>query len=186
MDLLSAGVTLLVALAILPPDRDAEADALTEPIARAAVLYNLATYATWPEERASLPDLVIGVAGPDPVLQALASVHGKRVQGRTIRVREIRPEDDPQTCDILYVPGTFTRTYALLRAVENAPVLTVGDRAAAERPGTAVRVFFEHSRLRLEIELSAVERANLRISSKVLSLARVLRNGHVVTNLTRP
>lgn len=186
MDLLSPVLTAL-ALLMMPPDRSsASGDALAEPVAKAAVLYNLATYASWPEERASLPDLVIGVAGPDPVLGALAPVHGKRVQGRVIRVREIRPEDDPRACDILYVPGTFSRTYALLRSIDDAPVLTVGDGTAGQRIGTGVRVFFEASRLKLEIELSVVERANVRISSKVLTLARVLRNGHVVTPLARP
>ena len=136
MDLLSALITALALLAVLPAATAPEGDALTEPVAKAAVLYNLATYASWPEERASLPELVIGVAGPDPVLDALATVQG--------------------------------------------------DGPAAQRAGTGVRVFFEGPRLKLEIELTAVERASVRISSKVLTLARVLRNGNVDTPLTPP
>jgi hypothetical protein len=38
----------------------------------------------------------------------------------------------------------------------------------------------------LEIELTSLERFNLRTSSKVLNLSRVLRNGHVVTASPRP
>jgi hypothetical protein len=183
MGVLTRLVALLV-FASVPLDGDA--DLLSEPEAKAAVLYNLATYTTWPESRSSRPELLIGVAGPDPVLEALASVNGRQVQGRMIRVREIRPEDDPRGCDILYVPGTFPRTYSLLRSLQGTPVLTVGDTETARHGGAAVRVFFERSRLRLEIELESVERAQVRISSKVLSLARVLRNGHVVTNSSRP
>lgn len=183
MGLLNARVALLAILAILPAG--GAGDAVSEPVAKAAVLYNLATYTTWPDDRGSRPELVIGVAGPDPVLAALAQINGKRVQRRTILVREVRPEDDPSACDILYIPGTYGRTYALLRAVADGPVLIVGDGELARRDGAAVRIFFERSRLRLEIELTAVERAHVRISSKVLSLARVLRNGHVVTTLPR-
>lgn len=180
MGVLTTTIALAFLLAMPPRDAAAGHDSVPEPVARAAVLYNLATYTTWPSERASGPDLHIGVAGPDPILAALHALEGRRVQGRTIRVRELRPEDDLRTCDLIYVPGTSPRGFPL-RLLDGVPVLIVGDGSGAHRDLTAVRVTFERARLRLEVELSALDRAGLRISSKVLSLARVLRNGHVVT-----
>lgn len=184
MGFLNAAVAILATMALL--FNGASSDSVSEPVAKAAVLYNLATYVTWPEPRAAAAELVIGVAGPDVVLSALAAIEGRAVNGRVIRVRELRQEDDPGSCDILYIPSTYRQAATLLRAIGDRPVLTVSDGPDALRDGSAVRLYFQRSRLRLEIELTAVERARVRISSKVLSLSRVLKNGDVVTHASRP
>jgi hypothetical protein len=62
-----------------------------------------------------------------------------------------------------------------------APVLTVSDDERLMRAGGIIRISFEQARLKFDVDVARAERSGLRISSKVLRLARVLRDGHVVS-----
>jgi hypothetical protein len=176
---------IAVALATMMMSDHAGAQAMAEADAKAAVLQNLAAYVQWPGDRQQ-HDLVFGVLGPDRVLAALGGMQGTVVTGRRVQVRELRPEDDAAACDVIYVPATYAAAAAAIRRVGKAPVLIVGDGAQVLRDGAAVRMSIEGARIRLEIELSALDRAGLRMSSKVLSLSKVLRNGGLVNAPARP
>jgi preprotein translocase subunit Sec61beta len=52
-------------------------------------------------------------------------------------------------------------------------VLTVGESEAFARQGGMIRFFEEDNRLRFEINPTAAEKVGLRISSKLLKLARI-------------
>jgi hypothetical protein len=51
--------------------------------------------------------------------------------------------------------------------------LTVGESPHFTLNGGAVRFFLEHDRVRFEINIDAVERAHLKISAQLLSLAKI-------------
>ncbi len=66
-----------------------------------------------------------------------------------------------------------TNTFpAILAGLHNSPVLTVGEAADFLGSGGMIRFCLEGNKVRFEINREAAESAKLRISSKLLLLAR--------------
>jgi len=146
---------------------------VTEAQAKAVLLYNVLAFVDWPPAAPSDKRFVIGVAGDAEVLAALRPVDGQVVKGHTVSVRDVGEEDDPTGCHVLYLSGARERMNStLLRRVAHAPVLTVGDDSEFAHRGGIISVCFEQSRLRFDVSLTNASRAQLKISSKVLGLAR--------------
>ncbi|MGH9748728.1 MAG: YfiR family protein [Candidatus Polarisedimenticolia bacterium] len=145
---------------------------------KAAFLYNFAKFAEWPDDAFRGPDapLLIGVVGGDLFLEALErGVAGKTVGGRPFAVRRVRdPVADP-VCHILFVAaGEARRLPRLLEQLGGAPVLLVGETPGFASEGGVINFFIEENRVRFEVNLTSAERARLRLSSKLLSLARLV------------
>lgn len=153
---------------------------LTEAQAKAAVLYNLALFVQWPAEAFDNGGkLHFGILRADPVMRAMSGVEGRVVNGRTVKVRTVGSED-VQSWHVLYIPELDREGQTWLDKVSGKPVLTVSDDERFLRAGGMIRVSFVESRVRFEIDIGNAERAGLKISSKALSLARVVRDGRPV------
>ena len=147
---------------------------ITEPQAKANLLFNVGAFVEWPS--GALADrLTICVAGDADVLAALRTYEGKPIQAHVITSRAVADDGDPSTCHILFVSGSREQSLGLVARAADRPVLTVGDGVDFVRQGGAVRVFFEQARIRFEVNTTAVARTRLKVSSKLLGLARVVR-----------
>lgn len=154
----------------------AYAGPITEPQAKASLLLNLAAFVEWPPNVLGPTDrLTICVAGDPDVLAALRGYDARPLDGRSVAPRAIGGDDDPSACHILFVSASRDR-HALMQRVADRPVLTVGDAPEFARQGGVLRVFFEQSRLRFEVNTTTVARTKLRVSSKMLGLARLVRS----------
>jgi hypothetical protein len=149
---------------------------LTEAQVRAALLYNFATFVEWPDDAAAGGrPFVIGVLGADAVTDALRQLQGRPVKGRPVDVRRISGDADARRCHILYLPGGAANWQAILADLRTAPVLTVGEHDQFTRVGGVIRLYAEDSRLRFEINVTRSKKASLHVSSKLLGLAKVVR-----------
>jgi hypothetical protein len=136
---------------------------------KAAYLFNFAKFVEWPAAAAAGP-ISICVAGRNVFGDALAeTVRGEAVNGRPFAVRVIL-EPEPG-CHIIFVPqGAAVAAY--LRAARTSPALTVGESADFIEQGGIVNFTLEGANVRFEIDPQAAERVGLRISSRLLRLAR--------------
>ena len=149
---------------------------LTEAQVRAGLLYNFATFVEWPDaQNAQQRPFVIGVVGSDAVGEALAQIQGRAVKGRPLAIRQTSRDARSCECQILYVPGKTENWEAILARINGAPVLTVGEHPQFIRLGGVIRLYAEESRVRFEINVSRSQQVQLQISSKLLGLAKVLR-----------
>ena len=139
--------------------------------ARAGFLYNCAMFVQWPD---SAEEMVVGIAGDGSVSALLADMQGRKVNGRTMRVRAIKPGDDPRGVQILFVGDEVKEIDGLLARADGA-VLTVSERDDFTRRGGVVRLYTEDNRLRFEINMTRAEHAGLRVSAKMLGLAKIVR-----------
>lgn len=150
--------------------------ALTEAQAKAGFLYNCAMFVSWPSATGRRDELVIGVVGDDAVSSVVKDMQGQKVDGRTLRVAPVRPGDDLDTYHILFVAGDDPKAAkAMLTRVGTAPVLTVGESDDFTADGGVVRLYTDQGRLRFEINMTGVERAGLKVSAKMLGLAKIVR-----------
>ena len=66
-----------------------------------------------------------------------------------------------------------------LDAIRTLPVLTVSDGKGFSQAGGIIELYVEGGRMRFAINVDAAERSGLRLSSRLLGLAKVIRDGHV-------
>ena len=159
----------------MTPCRAAPAQQPTECELKAAILYNLAKFVEWPESTFSSPDapLGIGVLGEDPFGAALPeAVRDRLVAGHPIEIRRFAQPDAVRGCQVLFIALPRGEIPRVLRELAPHGVLTVGEGERFARAGGVIALVMEENRVAFAINLSAAERANLTLSSKLLRLAR--------------
>jgi len=146
---------------------------------KAAFLYNFAKFVEWPAEAFQNPgeSLVVCVLGEDPFGRTLEDVvSGKRVDGRALAVRRVSDPRQTQGCRILFVSSSERkRVLSVLAAMDESFVLTVGESDSAVAEGMIVNFALEGGKVRFAINPAAAERKRLRVSSRLLSLAIVVK-----------
>ncbi|MCX6632258.1 MAG: YfiR family protein [Candidatus Solibacter sp.] len=144
---------------------------------KAAFLYKFASFVEWPEATRDEP-LGICVVGKDPFGGALERVvEGKTIGGREFVVRRLKAWQAGEPCHILFVAASEKqRLRPLLGQMRHEAILTVGDVPGFCEIGGAINLSVVESRVKLEINLDATARSGLQVSSKLLSLARIVRS----------
>ncbi len=146
---------------------------------KAAFLYNFAKFVEWPDAVSGQGEpLVIVVFGRDPFGPILEhTVWGRKINDRPLVVRHTTRLEELMPCHILFVGSPEKHRLAeVLRLVRNSSVLTVSEVEDFLELGGAVKFVTEENKVRFAINIEATRRAGLRISSRLLSLAKVIRN----------
>ncbi len=160
---------------------DSGDDGVSEAEVKAAFLFNFTKFVEWPadsfENQAS--PIVIGVVDRGSFLAALAqTVKGKAVNGRGISVKRVESTADLQGCHVLFFTSAAKHRVAeLLPLLGTSSVLTVGEFDSFAASGGMINFFLHDGRVRFEINPHATLRTGLHLSSKLLSLARLLQPG---------
>jgi hypothetical protein len=145
---------------------------------KAAFLYNFAKFVEWPPESFPQPStpMSLCVFGDDPFGGSLDTVvQGETLNGRRLAVRRTRDLPQARECQILFISASEKgRAAEALSEVRGASVLTVGEGKDFLDQGGVIRLFLEQNRVRFDINLDAAERNRLKISSKLLALARTV------------
>lgn len=152
--------------------------AVSEPEIKAAMLYNFIKFVEWPSPQAAGP-FVIGVHGSGSFATVLArTVGGRVVQGRAVVVRKVQSAAEIQTCHALFVAGTEAgRGMAAIEPARRSAVLTVGESPGFSRKGGIIGFVIVDNRTNFEINPDAAVRVGLKISSKLLRLATIVKEG---------
>lgn len=180
---------LLLAASTPPAAADQPED---ENLLKAAFVFNFAKYVHWPSGAGRAHALELCLAGDDTIFSALRRLQGERVRGAgvTIRALDAPPvneqmpgeESDHGTppdkaCDILFVGNSEAPHVARrLAPLGDAPVLTISDIPRFAEQGGVIGLYWEGKKIRFAVNLPAARRAGLRISSRLLNLARIVND----------
>jgi hypothetical protein len=168
---------LLPSLAATAAANAPAADANLATEIRAAYLKSFADFVTWPPPAGGESgEIVFCVFGDDPIAPALERMlAGRIVAGRACRVRRLGASDTARACRVLYAgAGASREAAAALPGLRTAPVLTVGDFPGFVTVGGIIELRVEDRKLRFDINLKAAEKAGLKLSSKLLGMARIV------------
>jgi hypothetical protein len=174
-----AWAVLFLTWASVLPIRSVRAqDAPTEYQVKAAYLFNLLKFVEWPGD--PLADThghwVIGIVGDNSFGDELAQIiSGKTVQGHELQVRRFQAGEDLRACHVLFISASEKkRLPSMLAALNGSSVLTVADMDHFIDSGGMIQFVMEEKRVRFGIDVGAAGRARLKVSSKLLSLARTV------------
>ena len=145
---------------------------------KAAFIYNFAQFVEWSDQAFSDPKapIVITVLGENPFDNALEQVtHGKAIRGREIVIRYARSPRDIGPSHIVFISASESSRATQVLSALPAQVLTIADKEDFTAMGGVIRFFSEDNKLRFEINTTAAGRSGLKISAKLLQLARVYK-----------
>ncbi len=136
---------------------------------KAEFLYKFTAYVDWPEGALGAPDapFVIGVQGSEAMLGELSqAVQGRTVQARPVQVRRVRAADADPGLHLLFLAQGET-------ASARRGLLLVSEGAPGEPPPRASAIHFlvVGGRVRFDVLLDGADRAGLKLSSRLLSVA---------------
>jgi YfiR/HmsC-like len=145
---------------------------------KAAFLYNFAKFVEWPSSSfsdASAP-FRICVFGLDPFGQELHDITSeKTVNGRKLQVDQVADLQLARTCHILFIASSEkAQLKRILESLRGTNVLTVGDSDGFAKLGVIINFVLENNRVQFEVNHKAAEQAGLNISSKLLSVAKLV------------
>jgi hypothetical protein len=145
---------------------------------KAAFLLNFPKYVDWPAEAFAEPKspIVIATLGETALGEELRELaKDKTVNGRPL-VFKLLNESQAGDCHVLFIPDSARkRVTAILERLKDANVLTVSDSDDFLEKGGAVNLVKRDRRIRLEVNLVAAKQARLKVSSRLLSVADVVK-----------
>jgi hypothetical protein len=145
---------------------------------KAAFLFHFAQFVEWPA--GSFKDgnspLTYCTLGEDPFSGALdQSLSGKTIGTRALRVQHFKLPQEAQGCQVLFLGASETKKLSeVLASVSGRAILTVGETDHFAADGGVIGFCVEANKIRFEINLESAEKANLKISARLLALAKTV------------
>lgn len=160
---------------------------------KAAFLYNFLKTIEWPKDVMSDSNepIIIAVIGKEQFGNAFEPIEGEFVKGKKVVVKRFERlsradehSDDGKTeseidikalrkCHLLFVCSSEQKTFReIIKYVKVHPVLTVGETHDFLKAGGIINFIPEAGKGDFEINLAAAKQARLKISSKLLRIAK--------------
>ena len=145
---------------------------------KAAFIYKFSSYIQWPDTFTGTGEssFTIAVVGADVLAEYLSEmVKGREVEGRPIVVRALEGanEEDLASVQVLFVGSSAEDDAApALASIKGRPVLTVTESDPSQPDGGVINFVVVDDRVRFDIALTLAEQRRLKISARLLEVAR--------------
>ncbi len=155
-----------------------QADGLREYQVKAAFLYHFATFVDWPSSTYKYTNghLRICIMGKDPFGKNLdATMRSKKIGDYPLEIRRNPKKTTLRHCHLLYLNASQSSKLKIYRQqYGNANVLTVGENDTFLKHGGMIKFFIADQKVRFAINPDAINHTNLKVSSKLLRLAKII------------
>lgn len=182
---------ILTVLAGFCPLSQGESPAVNESLLKATFVLQLVRFTDWPT---TAEQWVVGIIG-DALLEADIQRMAREMEAtfdkrfRIVRYAKLSQLQDPvkERPHLLFIGETVKISADLLRRwVGNQPILTISGQPDFIQQCGMVRLFVESQRMQMEINPQQAERQQIKISSKLLRLARIEKNNDRVCGEYKP
>jgi len=180
-----AGIRRAVAISVLIPglclgfSATTPAQTVEESRVKAAYLYNFAKFVEWPSGAFRNPDdpAVICVVGDERTSDVLEpAVSGKKANGRPVEARRPHSSAEFRSCHVLFIGFSDKERIAQsLQGLQRSSILTVGQSDQFIPLGGMINLALNHATIELEIDPEASNAVGLKISSRLLVVARLVK-----------
>jgi len=175
---ITSGLILVFMLASLMPPRTSVALEGTAAEIKAAMLVRFINFVEWPasdDAQAEDRPIYIGIMDEDGLARAVEMLEDRRVNSRKIHLVRPKSISDVLQCQILYMSAAMhANNPEILQAAADAPILSIGETAHFINSGGIMRFYRKKQHIRFEISVAAAASANLKISAKLLEIARLV------------
>lgn len=160
--------------------RGAAQGSSNEAEVKAAFVYNFLKFVDWPPHALARSDQPISIAivGEGAVADAVESLlEGKNVGMHPLVVVRVKAGDPLPDVHAVFVTGADKdKAHRTLGNKGTAAILTIGDDDQFATRGGIIGLYVEDRRVRFEVNTGAADATGLRVSSRLLALARLVRS----------
>jgi hypothetical protein len=175
----AAGIWLAIGLCLLGVTLSAQTPPADEDQVKAAFLLNFGRFVEWPTTAFTdqAEPFRICVSGATDVANALGVLTiGQKLHGRVIAVHLIDHRQPLKQCHMLFIGNVAAKdSKGLLAEAKGTCVFTVTNEKDFLNNGSMVGLVNTDNRISFEINQQLAEDAGLKVSSRLLSLAKVVR-----------
>lgn len=173
-DVAASTLAFLTIMAVLLTPGLCAGGEISEYKVKAGFVLNLVRFTDWPaNELAKTREIKICTIGTDPFAAAFKSITGKLAKGKPIAISHLEQIEDLEGCNILFIGESERKHFSrILNYVKNAPILTISEVDKFTESGGMVNLLIERNKTVLEVNNASVHKADLKISSQVLKLAK--------------
>jgi hypothetical protein len=144
---------------------------------KAAFIFHFAEMVEWPSSVLGSDNspLVICTLGHSYSAVLDGAATGKQIGSHPVGIRHLRSDTEVAGCHLLVISDKNTKqAEAILAGVKGIPMLTVGDAENFAANGGMIGMFLQDDKICFDVNLDAAQRANLKISARLLVLARTV------------
>jgi YfiR/HmsC-like len=156
-------------------------DGSSEYAVKAAFLFHFAQFVEWPDTafRDAKSPLVYCTVGFDPFRGVLdETLKDKTVGARGFEVRHLKQAQEAHGCHLVFLGEDQKRQLAsAMAALKGTPALVVGESDKFVEEGGMIGLSLEDNKVKFEVNLDATDRAGLKVSAKLLALAKHVVGG---------
>jgi hypothetical protein len=172
-------VASMVAAAALAPCISAAyaEEELPEFAVKTAFIYNFLKFTQWPNATFSKPDapIVVCTMGTDAFGSALNVLNAKRIDTHPVVLEREVAAGALGKCNVVVVGGqNASQMFPAIAPYKTHPVLTIGDSADFAGAGGMIGLVNIDRQIRFQINVAAVHRSGLSVSSQLLKIAIVV------------
>lgn len=149
----------------------------TEAKVKVAFVYNFLKFIEWPGQQQNdvAAPVRICVIGADPIRTTLGELSIRKIRERRIQVEHVKDIEALRDCHLAYITRSEeARLPQVLQRLEGRPVLSASDIPRFARKGGMIGFATEDDRVKIEISQSSVRQAGLKVSAKLLEIARLV------------
>ena len=132
-------------------------------------IYQFCKYVQWPGQS---NERVIGVIGSSPLIPSLQRMaNAKSTPEMRFVIKKFAKIEDVTGCNILFVPTQVELTTEQTKRLEGKNTLLITENEKHIQNMSSINFIFVKGRLAFQLNKKQVSKANLKVSSKLLSLA---------------
>lgn len=162
----------------LPPVFQSQTSPLPEYKIKAVFLFNFTQFVEWPHDAFNNNNdpFVIGILGKDPFGKYIDEVvQNEKVGNHPLTIMRYHNTNEINNCQVLFIESDDSNLSAVLSALNNRAILTVSDMQGFTQAGGIIGFITTDNKIKLQININAAKEAELNISSKLLSVASILK-----------
>lgn len=144
---------------------------------KSAYIYNFTKFVDWPEGEGGTgrEPLRICIVGNDPIRTVLGELTNREANGRPLLVQRVKDLKTVGACSVAFISRSEEQQLpSILQRLHVVRTLTVSDISQFAQRGGMIGFVTEGGRVKLEINLRAIRQAGLKVSAKLLEVARVV------------
>ena len=145
---------------------------------KAVYILNFFQFVEWPDssfENDRSP-IVLAVLGDDPFGKILdETVQSEKVGSHPIIVKRFHVLNELGSCHAIFISSSEKGSVqTILKHVDDRPILTISDIDDFGDRGGDIGFYLENNKIRFAINMQALKQSDLKVSSKLLRLAKVI------------
>jgi YfiR/HmsC-like len=158
----------------------------TESQLKVLFIHNFAKYTVWPQEALSETNNVftLGIVGNNLPDEALRLIRDKTIKNRDLRIKKfgsvkeaLSQQRELELCQVVFVSASEGNDLSeLFKLLKKASVLTIGEADGFLDRGGIINFVVAKNKVNFEINSAAAQRANLKLDTQLLKLAKLVKD----------